>query len=69
MYFIHGINQNTVVSRNPFWGIPERVIDINDRFISVMNDNVLYCSNFVLQRMLPLWSSTQLENLPLLRRY
>jgi hypothetical protein len=26
------------VSRSPFWGIPERVIDINDRFISVMND-------------------------------
>jgi hypothetical protein len=26
------------VSRSPFWGIPERIIDINDRFISVMND-------------------------------
>jgi hypothetical protein len=26
------------VCRNPFWEIPERVIDINDRFISVMND-------------------------------
>ena len=38
MYFIHDINQNKVVSRSPFWGIPERVIDINDRFISVMND-------------------------------
>jgi hypothetical protein len=35
---MHDINQNTVVSRSPFWGIPERVIDINVRCISVMND-------------------------------
>ena len=35
---IHEINQNTVVSRSPFWGIPERFIDINNRFISIMND-------------------------------
>jgi hypothetical protein len=38
MYFIHAINQNKIVSRSPFWGIPERVIDIDDRFNSVMND-------------------------------
>ena len=38
MYCIHAINQNKIVSRSPFGGIPERVIDIDDRFISVMND-------------------------------
>ena len=26
------------MSRSSFWGIPEHVIDINDRFISVLND-------------------------------
>ena len=60
---MHDINQNTVVSRSPFWGIPERVIDINDRFISGMNDKVgdIFC---VFTRDLPVNSVVTAANSP-----
>ena len=51
------------MSRSPFWGIPERVIDINDRFISVMNDKegVIIC---VFTRDLPVNSVETASNSP-----
>jgi hypothetical protein len=49
---MHDVNQNKFVSTSPFWEISERVIDINDRFISVMNDKEgeIFC---VFTRALP----------------
>jgi hypothetical protein len=63
MYCIHAINQNKVVSRSPFWGIPERVIDIDDRFISVMNEKEgdIFC---VFTRVLPPNSAETAPNSP-----
>jgi hypothetical protein len=60
---MHDINQNTVVSRSPFWGIPERVIDINVRCISVMNDKEgdIFC---VFTRDLPVNSVETAANSP-----
>ena len=60
---MHDINQNTVVSRSPFWGIPERVIDINVRCISVMNDKEgdIFC---VFTRDLPVNSVDTAANSP-----
>ena len=51
------------MSRSPFWRIPERVIDINDRFISVMNDNEgdIFC---VFTRALPANSVETAANSP-----
>ena len=51
------------MSRSPFWEKPERVIDINDRFISVMNDKEgdIFC---VLTRDLPVNSVDTAANSP-----
>ena len=51
--------------RNPFWEIPERVIDINDRFISVMNDTEgdIFC---VFTRALPSISAAITSDSPAL---
>jgi hypothetical protein len=53
------------VSRSPFWEIPERVIDINDRFISVMNDKEgdIFC---VFTRALPAISAATASDSPAL---
>jgi hypothetical protein len=51
------------VSRSPFWGIPERVLDINDRFNSVMNDKEgdIFC---VFTRALPAISAAIASDSP-----
>ena len=51
------------MSRSPFWEISERVIDINDMFISVMNDKEgeIFC---VLTRALPCISAATASDSP-----
>ena len=51
------------MSRRPCWEIPERVIDINDRFISVMNDKEgdIFC---VFTRALPVISAATASDSP-----
>ena len=51
------------MSKSPFWEIPERVLCINDRFISVMNDKEgdIFC---VFTRALPSISAATASDSP-----